>query len=280
MARSRNIKPSFFRNEVLAELPFQYRLLFIGLWGIADKEGRLEDRPKRIKADVFPYDDIDVDDGLKQLEAAGFINRYEAEGMHCVEVLKFREHQNPHAKEASSVLPSNSGESTGNSAASFPSSLLPLTDSPIPSKAHRSAPFSVFWEAYPRKKSKGDAEKAWKKIKPDGELLATMLDAIKAQTAERQAKTQKADFVPDWKYPATWLNSRAWEDVIDLPTSPRQPKTAKQLAEDKHREDMRLTAADVLRYGLRKQLPGEPDENYLARIKREVTEKIVKGAAA
>lgn len=58
MARSRNIKPAFFFNEQLAEVAPLGRLLFIGLWTIADREGRLEDRPRKIKAEVLAYDDL------------------------------------------------------------------------------------------------------------------------------------------------------------------------------------------------------------------------------
>ena len=54
MARARNIKPAFFKNETLVELPVETRLLFIGLWTLADREGRLEDRPKRIKMEIYP----------------------------------------------------------------------------------------------------------------------------------------------------------------------------------------------------------------------------------
>lgn len=39
MARARNIKPGFFTNDELVELPFEVRSLFIGLWAIADREG-------------------------------------------------------------------------------------------------------------------------------------------------------------------------------------------------------------------------------------------------
>jgi hypothetical protein len=49
MPRTRQIKPGFFKNDELAELPIEARLLFAGLWTIADREGRLEDRPKKIK---------------------------------------------------------------------------------------------------------------------------------------------------------------------------------------------------------------------------------------
>ena len=80
MARARNIKPSFFHNEELVELPFEVRLLFVGLWTLADRAGRLEDRPKRIKMAIFPADNVDVDAGLQGLEDSGFIHRFEVDG--------------------------------------------------------------------------------------------------------------------------------------------------------------------------------------------------------
>jgi hypothetical protein len=105
MARARNIKPGFFKNEDLAELDPFARLLFIGLWTIADRAGRLEDRPKRIKAELFPYDNVDVDELLKELKNFGFILRYTAEGMKYISIPKFTIHQNPHKNESPSVIP-------------------------------------------------------------------------------------------------------------------------------------------------------------------------------
>src|SRR5690606_22686976 len=80
MARARNIKPAFFMNEDLVELPFQDRLLFIGLWTLADREGRLEDRPKRIKMEIFPADEVNVDESLTRLASTGMILRYQVDG--------------------------------------------------------------------------------------------------------------------------------------------------------------------------------------------------------
>ena len=77
MARARNIKPAFFMNEDLVELPFQDRLLFIGLWTLADREGRLEDRPKRIKMEIFPAGDVSVDESLTRLASTGMLVRYD-----------------------------------------------------------------------------------------------------------------------------------------------------------------------------------------------------------
>jgi hypothetical protein len=104
--RARNLKPGFFANEQLAELPHETRLLFIGLWCCADREGRLEDRPKRIRAQVFPYEDADVDAMLTDLAEAGFITRYEVDGAKYIEINNFLKHQSPHHKEAESIIPS------------------------------------------------------------------------------------------------------------------------------------------------------------------------------
>lgn len=109
MARARNIKPSFFTNDDLAEIPAIGRLLFIGLWTLSDREGRLEDRPKRIKAQLFAYDEVDCDAMLGELERAGFIRRYVAQGVRCIHIVNFLKHQMPHHKEAASELPPPDG---------------------------------------------------------------------------------------------------------------------------------------------------------------------------
>lgn len=103
--RSRNIKPGFFQNEELSSLPADARLLFIGLWCVADREGRLEDRPRRIKAQLFPYTNTNVDNLLSKLEGARFIGRYEAEGGEYIVIHNFKKHQTPHPKEKPSEIP-------------------------------------------------------------------------------------------------------------------------------------------------------------------------------
>lgn len=105
MARARNIKPGFYKNEELAELDIYARFLYPGLWMLADREGRLEDRPKRIKAEILPYDNCDIDGLLDQLADKQFIVRYEVEGNRYIEIPKFTEHQNPHHREAQSLIP-------------------------------------------------------------------------------------------------------------------------------------------------------------------------------
>ncbi|AHX12919.1 hypothetical protein CH75_06355 [Dyella jiangningensis] len=105
MSRARNIKPGFFKNDLLAECHPLARILFAGLWCEADREGRLEDRPKRLKAECLPYDDCDVDVLLADLAKRGFIQRYEADGVAYIAIVEFLKHQNPHVREMPSVIP-------------------------------------------------------------------------------------------------------------------------------------------------------------------------------
>lgn len=105
MARSRNIKPGFFTNDELAECSAFARLLFAGLWTIADRKGRLDDRPKKIKALVLPFDDVDCDDLLEQLNKQKFITRYTVEENQFIQINNWDKHQNPHCKEAPSEIP-------------------------------------------------------------------------------------------------------------------------------------------------------------------------------
>lgn len=105
MARARNIKPSFFSNEELAEQSFEARILFIGLWTLADREGRLEDRPKKIKMALFPADNVDIDSCLTALAECKLIVRYEIDGIKCISIPKFTVHQKPHSTEKDSELP-------------------------------------------------------------------------------------------------------------------------------------------------------------------------------
>ena len=113
MARARNIKPGFWKNEDLAECTITARLLFVGLWMLADREGRLEDRPKRIKAELFAFDTFEVEPLLIELEQFGFIQRYAINGSRYIQVTKFAEHQTPHYTEKASTIPAPLQESGG-----------------------------------------------------------------------------------------------------------------------------------------------------------------------
>ena len=69
--------------------------------------------------------------------------------------------------------------------------------------------FDKFWEAYPKKKSKPIALKAWLKHKPDIDVVIKSLTMMKK--CEQWTKN-KGEFIP---YPASWLNAEGWNDVTE-----------------------------------------------------------------
>ena len=72
---------------------------------MADREGRLKDQPRAIKAEVFPYYDCDVNGELTVIERLGLIRRYKSGNTAVIEVLNFKRHQHPHNTERASDLP-------------------------------------------------------------------------------------------------------------------------------------------------------------------------------
>lgn len=84
--------------------------------------------------------------------------------------------------------------------------------------------FEVFWMKYPRKKSKGQAEKAWAKIKPDELLCNRILDALERAKNSTDWTKDGGMYIP---YPASWLNAKGWEDeptaVVPLRAQPVIP---------------------------------------------------------
>lgn len=243
MARSRNIKPGFFLNDELAALDPLARILFAGLWCIADREGRMEDRPAKIKIQVLPFDDCDVNQLLDDLKNAGFIVRYQVDGKKYIEVVNFKRHQNPHKKEAPSRFPAPPEQapdlhststmqeqekhhtSPADSLNLIPDSGFPQPDAPDKPGAGESTEktkprppfksiiqeqrFDQFWERYPKKKSKGAAEKAWVKIGPDDLLTKRIMAGLEKARASPEWKKDNGQFIP---YPASWLNAKGWED--------------------------------------------------------------------
>ncbi len=181
MARSRNLKPSFFMNEVLADCSPLARILFAGLWTIADREGRLEDRPKKIKAALLPYDNCDAEELLCELDRSGFILRYEVEKSDYIQIVTFKIHQNPHQKEQPSLIP---GPENAVLVPDMPESCLvqdhdlpclnPLPESlnPLPESLSTGEIsfegtlqtagmlFEIFWNEYPKIRPRGNRAEA------------------------------------------------------------------------------------------------------------------------
>lgn len=67
--------------------------------------------------------------------------------------------------------------------------------------------FERFWAAYPKKRNKETARKAFKKLK--GVSIDTLLEAIEKQKRSQDWLKDGGQFIP---YPASWLNAGGWEN--------------------------------------------------------------------
>lgn len=206
MSRARNIKPGFFKNDRLAECGPLTRILFAALWCEADREGRLEDRPKRIKAECLPYDDCDVDAMLNELAGRGFIVRYSHGSGRFIQVSAFNKHQNPHMREPASSIPApvehsastvlstekaETGPEKGDgkpTESPEPARLFPLSPSLIPEREPASD------DAPPTPKREATGTRLPADWQPDDALKAWAVNERKDLNIEREI----ASFVDYW----------------------------------------------------------------------------------
>ena len=109
MSRIRTIKPEFFKHDELFEaekkcnLPL--RLAFIGLLTNCDRAGRFRWKPRQLKIDVLPYDEVDFEAVLNALASSGFIAKYEVDAKFYGCFLSWDKHQWINNKESGSDLP-------------------------------------------------------------------------------------------------------------------------------------------------------------------------------
>lgn len=218
MARTRDIRPGFFKNENLGRCSPLARLLFAGLWVNADREGRLEDRPMRIKAEVLPYDECDANALLDELQQFNFITRYDSKGRFYIQINGFLENQRVHPKEPPSVIPApeyiqsrglswqNSDEQVVN--CTIPS--IPSIPSLPPNPQGGMCRFDEFWDVYPKKVGKAAVKRSWDRHMLN-KHVDSIVDAVKRYKTTETWTKDNQKFVPN---PLTFINQRRWEDEI------------------------------------------------------------------
>lgn len=110
MARIRTVKPELFRHESLYEAEIKtnlpLRLAYIGLFTACDREGRFKWKPRALKLDVLPYDQLDFSRVLDALVTHGFLVKYEFEGDEFGCIPTWSQHQVINNRESTSLLPS------------------------------------------------------------------------------------------------------------------------------------------------------------------------------
>jgi hypothetical protein len=110
MARIRTIKPEFFTSDDICALSPLARLLYVGLWCEADRDGRLVWTPGVLKRRYLPDDSCDIEALGRELTTRGMVRLY-GDGLACIP--SFARHQHVNVREAQSKLPPPPGETAG-----------------------------------------------------------------------------------------------------------------------------------------------------------------------
>ena len=83
--------------------------------------------------------------------------------------------------------------------------------------------FETWYTEYPKKQARGDAEKAWKALGPDAELIQTMIEAVKVQRGTDDWMKEGGKFIP---LPASWIRQKRWLDKPNDELVPARPRCA------------------------------------------------------
>jgi len=102
MGRIRTIKPEFFTSEDIVALTPLARLLYVALWCEADREGRLEWKPKTFKMRYMPADKCDAESLCREIVDRGLVVLY---GSGYAFIPSFSDHQRVNPREAKSTIP-------------------------------------------------------------------------------------------------------------------------------------------------------------------------------
>jgi len=249
---NRILRESICTSESIDKLSIEAERLFYRLIVSCDDYGVLDARIPIIKSKCFPLISDDIIDNqliswLKELEAQKMIFLYENSDHKYLKMSSWERYQQVRAKRSKYPLPDDQNSnrisydiicnqmiSNVTVIQSNPIQSVSLSESnPIQSipkieilesvqnkpkklkaeSADSDDKFSQFWTAYPKKRSKGDAEKAWKTIKPDNALLAQMLKTIEDAKKSAAWKKDGGQWIP---YPGTWLRAKGWADEVEV----------------------------------------------------------------
>jgi hypothetical protein len=254
--RARNLKPSLFTNELLAVEDPLYSLIFAGLWCLADREGRLEDRPGKIHIAINPGRAYDgTQRALDWLAMNGFISRYSIGQARYIQVINFALHQNPHQKETPSKIPppgaspvqapgepeAGTGQAPdnppkrGGAARLIPDSgsLIPDSGSRIPdssgpspsARAERPDPNDVLAEIRPHYPAGLHREDHWTSALHHVARLL-LAEGVPPETLLRNVRAYRDQQIAEGTVgsgkvlrPSTFFGTKAWQGPFDLPKS-------------------------------------------------------------
>jgi len=207
------------------------------LWRLttgADDQGRFDATPKVVLGACFPLfigkiGERDIRAWLLELEQAGLIVLYTVGGRDYGFFRNWAKHQRTYGSKSKypdpdqASLPQSAGSCGESPRTPANPSSYPISENRESRDENRESVnghlevmgFKKFWALYPRKKSKGNAESSWAKLKPTEQLQDRIFDGLERAKTSADWLKEGGQFIP---YPASWLNAKGWEDEYRPPT--------------------------------------------------------------
>ena len=223
---SRIIKQSICTSESMASLSWFEQNLFIRLIVSADDYGRYDGRPAIIKGSLFPLEDVTekaIRAALQTLSTSGMVKLYTVGGRSTLELVNWRKHNVPRAKESKYPAPPDVFEHLQTSAnkcnqtnADAPVIRNSYSDfeirnsdanTPAPAPA-RGSSFAAFWEAYPNKINREDAWNAWKVLKPGADTVVEIMNGLEAWKKSERWTEDGGRYIPS---ASKFILDRRWK---------------------------------------------------------------------
>ncbi len=222
---NRIIKESVCTSDSIDKLSWFEEVLFYRLIVNCDDYGRFDARPSIIKSRLFPLKETltikTVSGAIKKLEIAGLVTLYVFEGRPYLYLPTWDHHQSVRAKRSKFPAPENGLHASESNCMQMHADESICSRNPIQSESEsisesesnkrtdaKNDDFDAFWAVYPRKVGKGDARKAFAKVKAP---VSVLIDAVNTQKQSQQWLRNDGQYIPN---PATWLNQGRWEDEL------------------------------------------------------------------
>ena len=236
--RNRMIKKEFWNSERILSVSIPEKLLFIGMWNIADDDGILKNSPLQIKATIFPVDSKItlgvVEEYIKNLLGVGLITMNNEQTL--IKIKKWKNHQR-----IDKPTPSNYKfiEEDINNSNSVPRVLQEdYTPKERKGKEDKGKEikgkevvqdktlelFNSFYSIYIRKQDKKRAYTAFKNLTNKNQLLC--IEGVKVYNKCIELNTIEKNMI---KLPTTYINGEHWMDELDLTVNSKPNKLKFQL---------------------------------------------------
>jgi hypothetical protein len=237
------ISKDISNSKKFAKLSPESAVLFCMIIPHLNSYGKINGDPGYLKAEICPrilyLDYKKISKCLQEITENTNMKWFQHDGRHWIHAINFlSEHQFLKPERlGEDKLPSYSGviqelvppeykdkdKDKGNSGV-VPEDIAKEIKTP---KLRMEESFTFFWNKYPKKVSKADAEKAWNKINPNNGTYQKIMIALDKFKKSEQWIQKKGTFIP---YPATWLRDKRWEDEFLI--NDKQPKLP-NLSKDK-----------------------------------------------